>query len=134
MGAGLGVGVAFFQIGGAFGAVGLGPGLDFRACLQIGDGVGKLQGRGRRVRPDAEDDREVAADGGRLQFDLDDVGGLVDVVVGIEGRVEAEAGAERQDYVGLLGKARGDGIAARGPSGRRSGDGRTGWRHRGRGR
>ncbi len=104
--------------------IALGP-QSFAVLLQFGEplapgprrleaGQQRLNGcRHRAAVSDAPDrDREVAGDGLRLEVHLHDPRVPGDVVVGVEGRVEGEAGAERQDDVGCARDLAGHLVAA----------------------
>ena len=107
------VGVALGEVGLTLGLEPADPRIGGGAALNAGYGVGQLLRCGRCIGPDAQRDREEAANGGRLKLDLDDLRVAVDVVVAVEGRVEAQPRPQREDDVRFLHQSRGNGIAAR---------------------
>ena len=65
------------------------------------------------VAEDANVHRKEPSDRGRLDLHLDDARLRVQMIVGVEGCVEAETRAEREDHVGLARQPRCDHVAAR---------------------
>mgnify|MGYP001953138811 CR=1 FL=1 len=96
------ISIALGEVCCAFGIKRLCPRINLRPALGRSDGLRNLACGGGGIGPNAQRDREKAANSGGFQLYLNDRRIAVDVVIGIERRIKAKARAKCQNNVRLF--------------------------------